>query len=122
MERLYTPFFLESTTSTPLDIVNHAIQADALNQLIDSGHYVLADSWTTDRLICPVADLPSALTPCVKYIAIQHSFVCTSRMSSLQIRDIVSVYMSLFRRDSFADSKAIKVYAAWATSFTVLFR
>ncbi|KAJ7645764.1 hypothetical protein B0H17DRAFT_1148349 [Mycena rosella] len=118
---LYT-VFLESTTSTRLDIVNHAIQADALNQLIDSGCYVLADSWTTDRLICPVADLPSALTPCGKYIVIQHSFVCTSRMSSLQIGDIVSVYMSLFRRDSFADSQAIKVYTALATSFTVLFR
>ncbi|KAJ7679599.1 hypothetical protein B0H17DRAFT_1139130 [Mycena rosella] len=95
----FTIFLLSPARST-MENVLHIMQADTLNQLVvkeldphnvGTGHYVLADSWTTDHLFSPILHFPSAANPCIKFITMQHSYLCQSRISDLKVRDKVQV-------------------------------
>ncbi|KAJ7668940.1 hypothetical protein B0H17DRAFT_1142318 [Mycena rosella] len=76
---------LQSPARSMMDNVLHIMQGDALSQLVvkeldshnvGTGHYVLADSWTTDHLFSPIPHFPSAANPCIKFITLQHSYLC----------------------------------------------
>ncbi|KAJ7701143.1 hypothetical protein B0H17DRAFT_1128432 [Mycena rosella] len=117
--------FIESHGRDAMDILEHLIQSYALNQIItqelslnsiNSGRYFLANSWTTDLLFCPVWDFPTPLNPCVKYIAVQHSY---SNISRIKIGDFVEVEALLYRRDSYEDARSIRVYAILAKAIIV---
>ncbi|KAJ7703662.1 hypothetical protein B0H17DRAFT_1127275 [Mycena rosella] len=123
---LYT-FFFDSPADNTMDNVLHLMQADALNQIVareldhhnNTGNYVLAESWTTDCLFSPILDFPSTLAPCIRYITIQHSHACMSRIGDLKVGDMVCVKASLFRHDGYEHCNMIRVWAALARSVAV---
>ncbi|KAJ7663042.1 hypothetical protein B0H17DRAFT_1144147 [Mycena rosella] len=121
--------FLQSPARSAMDNMLHNMQADALNQLVVSeeldphnvgtGRYVLADSWTTDRLFSLILHFPSAANPCIKFITVQHSYLCKSRISDFKVGDVVQVQACLYRRDGYEHQTPVKVYAVLATCMVI---
>ncbi|KAJ7630157.1 hypothetical protein B0H17DRAFT_1150333 [Mycena rosella] len=86
---------------------------------IGTGLHALADGWTTDRLFSLILHFPSATTPCIKYIAMQHSYLCKTDVSELKVGDLVRVQVFLYRLDGYEHQTPVKVYAVLATSVVI---
>ncbi|KAJ7652289.1 hypothetical protein B0H17DRAFT_1147409 [Mycena rosella] len=76
---------------------------------IGTGLCALADSWTTGCLFSPILHFPSATTPCIKYIAMQYSYLCKTDISELKVGDLVRVQVFLYRRDGYEHQTPVKI-------------